>query len=48
MTEVNKLNWPKILVDTIKNGNNDLNSIAYDLYDLAHNDGQNLTYINDS
>lgn len=47
-TEVNKLNWPKILIDTIKNGNNDLNSIAYDLYDLAYNDGQNLTYINDS
>lgn len=48
ITEVNKLNWPKILVDTIKNGNNDLNSIAYDLYDLAYNDGQNLTYITDS
>ena len=47
-TEVNKLNWPKALIDTIKNGNNDLNSIAYDLYDLAYNDGQNLTYINDS
>ena len=33
--EVNKLKWPKIVVDKIREGKNDLNSIAYDMYILA-------------
>jgi hypothetical protein len=46
--DIRELSWPKILIDTIKNGNNDLNSIAYDLYDLAFNHGENLLYIDKS
>ena len=43
--EVQKLNWPKILVDKILEGKNDLNSIAYDLYLLANGNANELMYI---
>ena len=35
-SNVKKLNWPKVLIDKIRNGKNDLNSLAYDLYILAY------------
>lgn len=44
--DVAKLRWPKIVVDAVKNGRNDLNSIAYDMYALLH--GRQLTYISQS
>ena len=44
-TDVSKLHWPKIVVDAIKNGRNDLNSIAYDMYILAYQTNNRLMYI---
>ena len=46
--EVARLNWPKVLVDKIKDGKNDLNSIAYDLHILAFNTGKELMHIDNS
>lgn len=37
--DVKKLKWPKVLIDKIREGRNDLNSIAYDMYILAYNTG---------
>ena len=34
-SDVKKLNWPKELIDEIRTGKSDLNSIAYDMYVLA-------------
>lgn len=34
--DVKKLHWPKVLVDKIREGKNDLNSIGYDMYILAN------------
>lgn len=46
--EVAKLKWPRCLVDKIQAGQNDLNSLAYDMYILAYNTGNELMYIDDS
>ena len=46
--EATKLKWPKILIDKIREGKNDLNSLAYDMYILAFNTGDELMYIDDS
>lgn len=46
--ETRRLKWPKILIDKIKEGNNDLNSIAYDMYILAYNQHGQLMYIEDN
>lgn len=47
-TEVKKLKWPKVVVDKIREGKNDLNSIAYDLYILAYDKDDSLMYIDRS
>ena len=44
-SDVKKLHWPKILIDKIKDGKNDLNSISYDMYILANQIDNNLMYI---
>lgn len=46
--DVSLLKWPTILIDKMREGNNDLNSIAYDMYILAFNTGDELMYIDDS
>ena len=43
--DVNKLKWPKVLVNKIKEGKNDLNSIAYDMYALAYGTKNKIIYI---
>ena len=48
MTDTNTLMWPKVLINMIKSGTSDLNGIAYDMYDLAFNNGENLLYISKS
>lgn len=47
-SDVKKLKWPKVLIDKIREGRNDLNSIAYDMYILAYNTGDQLMYIEDN
>ena len=46
--ETRQLKWPKILIDKIREGRNDLNSIAYDMYILAYSTGDALMYIEDN
>lgn len=46
--DVKKLKWPKVLVDKIREGRNDLNSLAYDMYILAYSTGDKLMYIEDN
>ena len=46
--DAKKLKWPKVLIDKIREGKNDLNSIAYDMYILAYNTGDQLMYIEDN
>ena len=38
-SEVRKLGWPDVLLRKIQAGENDLNSIAYDMYILAFGTG---------
>lgn len=45
MSDTRKLKWPKIVIDKINEGGNDLNSIAYDLYILAFDKNDPLMYI---
>lgn len=33
--DVNKLRWPEVLIKEIQTGKHDLNSLAYDLYELS-------------
>lgn len=50
-SEVARLNWPRILVQKIQNGQNDLNSLAYDLFILANSrqkPAHGLTYLEDT
>lgn len=47
-SDIKKLHWPKILIDKIRDGKNDLNSISYDMYILANQTGDELMYIQDS
>ena len=47
-SDVKKLHWPKILIDKIRDGKNDLNSISYDMYILANQTGDELMYIQDN
>ncbi len=46
--EVQKLGWPEVLIDKILEGENDLNSLAYDLYLLANGSTDGLMYIQDT
>ena len=47
-SDAKKLKWPKVVVDKIREGKNDLNSIAYDLYILAFDTNGSLMYIDRS
>lgn len=44
-SEVQKLKWPSVLVQKIRDGESDLNGIAYDLYLLAYGDHGKLMQI---
>lgn len=45
--DVSKLKWPALLISKIREGKNDLNSLAYDMYELAFG-SQNIMYIEKS
>ena len=46
--DVQKLGWPKVLVDKIQQGKSDLNAIAYDMWILINDPAQKLLQIDDT
>lgn len=46
--DVGKLRWPKLLIEEIQSGKHDLNSLAYDLYELSRGNADELYAIEPS
>lgn len=46
--DANKLGWPKVLIDKIRQGKSDLNAIAYDMWILVNDPAQELLQIDDT